>query len=659
MSDEVLISLKQSAVYQHFVKAFGNEADQYYPYANTHSTIVGYIVRWNTVEQENGALKKEFRPFIRASNKHEWQAKGFAYPRPLFQLDQLVKCPEKTVLICEGEKAALAARELFPEFVTTTTMQGAQSAKQTDYAPLKDRHVMIAMDHDQAGQHYGKELYEQCRRIGAKSVQFVNNTLFNHYRVDKHQLLKYDTPITLTKGYDLADAVREGWTHKFLSSIEENSDFRLFLKYEEVFPEPTQLDVDTDTQTLQRLAELSALEYDRLRKIEAKKLGVSVSTLDQEVKTQRRFEQTKTDDTADIFPLIDPWHDPVIANDLLAEITHLLKRFAILPTHADTALALWVMFTWVIDQVNVSPILAVSSPEKRCGKTTVISLLGQLVCKPLLASNISAAALFRTIELWQPTMIIDEADTFIRDSDELRGMINSGHTRPTAYVIRTTGEDHTPKRFSTWGAKAIAIIGGLPDTLHDRSIVISLRRKLTHEQTEKLRHADPQTFSTLQRKLLRFAQDYGDVIKSTRMTFPSDLSISDRALDNWEPLLAIANLGGSQWTDKALQAAAHLSGHEKEALPIGTELLSDIEKVFKEKTLFKIHTVDLINALCDDEESPWAMYNTRGQDKRITPRQLSRLLAPYHIHSRNIEIAGIQRKGFDQHTFTEAWERYH
>lgn len=172
-------------------------------------------------------------------------------------------------------------------------------------------------------------------------------------------------------------------------------------------------------------------------------------------------------------------------------------------------------------------------------------------------------------------------------------------------------------------------------------------------------HADSQTFIALQRKLLRFAQDHGEVIKSTRMTFPSELSISDRALDNWEPLLAVANLAGSQWMDKALQAAAHLSGHEKEALPVGTELLSDIEKVFKEKTLFKIHTVDLISALCDDEESPWAMYNARGQDKRLTPRQLSRLLAPYHIHSRNIEIAGIQRKGFDRHTFVEAWERYH
>ncbi len=655
MFDESLLSLKQSGAYQHVVKTLEDDADQYYPYHNAQGILLGYILRWNAVRQKCGSFKKEFRPFIRTCDKHGWQVKGFGCPRPLFQLDQIYQYLEKTVLLCEGEKAALAAKELFPGFVTTTTMQGAQSAKQTDYTLLKDRHIVIAMDHDQAGQHYGKEVYAQCLLIGATSVQFFNNAIFTHYRLDQHQLLKYDTPKTLVKGYDLADAVAEGWTFE---RFEEISDLPLLLTYEQVFPESAQLDIDTDTQTLTHLANLPALEYDRLRKAEAKKLGVSLSALDQEVKKHRRLEQSQTDEATDIFPLIDPWPTPVIANDLLAEITQLLKHFAILPTHADTAIALWVMFTWVIDQVNVSPILAISSPEKRCGKTTVISLLGQLVCKPLLASNISAAALFRTIELWQPTMIIDEADTFIRDSDELRGMINSGHTRPTAYVVRTTGDDHMPKRFSTWGAKAIAIIGSLPDTLHDRSIVISLRRKLIHEKTEKLRHANTQVFITLQRKLLRFAQDHGEKIKNTRLTFPHDLIISDRALDNWEPLLVIANLAGNLWTDKALQAAKHLSSNDKEALPIGTELLSDIEKVFKEKTLLKMHTVDLISALCEDEESPWPMYNARGQDKRLTPRQLSRLLASYHIHSRNIEIAGIQRKGFDQHTFTEAWERY-
>lgn len=194
--------------------------------------------------------------------------------------------------------------------------------------------------------------------------------------------------------------------------------------------------------------------------------------------------------------------------------------------------------------------------------------------------------------------------------------------------------------------------------MHDRSIVIQLRRKLSIEKTAKLRHADPNIFKDLQRKLLRFSNDSAKAIANSRPNFPENISISDRALDNWEPLLAIAKLAGHTWIEKVYQAAANLSESDKETLPIGTELLKDIEKIFADKSIIKIHTVDLINCLCEDEESPWSIYNFRGQDKKITPRQLVKLLSPYQISTKNIEIGGGQKKGFEKLQFEEVWERY-
>lgn len=209
----------------------------------------------------------------------------------------------------------------------------------------------------------------------------------------------------------------------------------MFLDYEIIFSANPD---NSDTKSIKHLAALADIQYDRLRKCEAKRLGISVATLDKEVEKFRpQNVNDKNEKSDDVFPIIELWTESVKAEELLQELSSTFKRFAILPEHSDTVLALWVIFTWLIDSVGVSPILAISSPEKRCGKTTVISILGNLVCKPILASNISAAALFRTVELWKPTIIIDEADTFIRDSDELRGIINSGHTRHTAYVIRT------------------------------------------------------------------------------------------------------------------------------------------------------------------------------------------------------------------------------
>ena len=131
---------------------------------------------------------------------------------------------------------------------------------------------------------------------------------------------------------------------------------------------------------------------------------------------------------------------------------------------------------------------------------------------------------------------------FIRNNEELRGILNSGHTRDLAFVIRNVavGDDHEPRRFSTWGAKAIALIGKLPDTLADRSIEVRLKRKLPGESVEKVRHADPELFHSLAQRCARWAADHIDQIRAARPSMPE--ALNDRAQDSWEPLIAIAEL---------------------------------------------------------------------------------------------------------------------
>ncbi len=118
-----------------------------------------------------------------------------------------------------------------------------------------------------------------------------------------------------------------------------------------------------------------------------------------------------------------------------------------------------------LDAMEISPIACITAPEKRCGKTQFLNVISELVKRPMPTSNITAAALFRSIEKWTPTLLIDEADSFIKDSEDLRGILNAGHGRRSSYVIRTVGDNHEPKKFNVWGAKAISGIGHLPDTL--------------------------------------------------------------------------------------------------------------------------------------------------------------------------------------------------
>src|SRR5262249_30551145 len=116
------------------------------------------------------------------------------------------------------------------------------------------------------------------------------------------------------------------------------------------------------------------------------------------------------------------------------------------------------------------------------------------------------AAIFRIVEQARPTLLIDEADTFLKENDELRGILNTGHRRG-GQVLRTVGDDHEPRQFSTWAPAAIAMIGRLPDTLNDRSVIINLRRRKPTEMVKSFRRDRADHLHVLARKMARFAQD--------------------------------------------------------------------------------------------------------------------------------------------------------
>lgn len=400
---------------------------------------------------------------------------------------------------------------------------------------------------------------------------------------------------------------------------------------------------------VQRLAELSPLKYDQVRRAEAKALGVRPGTLDAAVKDAR--QSNLVDDLP--FTEVEPWPEPINPAILLTDIAVTIRRFIVCCEEVSHAVALWIAMTWFIAEVRVAPLAVITAPEKRCGKTLLLSLLSRLSARAITASSISPAALFRSITAWSPTLLIDEADALMKDNEELRGLLNSGHTRDSAYVIRTVGEDFTPTKFSTWGAKALAGIGHVADTLMDRAIILELRRKLAHEKVERMRYAEPGLFEKLQSKLARFADDYSDKVRQAQPPLPN--SLNDRAQDNWEPLLAIAMTASNEWLEIGTKAALKLSGGESASQTIGTELLADIQVIFEGRQVNRISTVELISALCANDEKAWLTYN---KGVPIKPRQIASKLKAYSIQSKTIRICDGTAKGYEKDQFTEAFSRY-
>src|SRR5262249_10863929 len=113
-------------------------------------------------------------------------------------------------------------------------------------------------------------------------------------------------------------------------------------------------------------------------------------------------------------------HDePVDGAELLDELRDLFARYLFADEHAYTTLALYSLLTHTYDVFDICPLLSLTSPAKRCGKTTAETLLSAVVHQPVPASNISAPVAYRVIADLAPTLIIDEADSFLNNNEEL------------------------------------------------------------------------------------------------------------------------------------------------------------------------------------------------------------------------------------------------
>jgi putative DNA primase/helicase len=400
------------------------------------------------------------------------------------------------------------------------------------------------------------------------------------------------------------------------------------------------------------LARKDHTEYDRVRGELAETLGMRVGTLDDKVEAIRK--KLEKEDDADLpHWKVEPWPEPVDGAALLAGMKQVFRRYIVLPKDADIALPLWVLHAWTMDAGDISPFMVLVSPTKRCGKTSVLILLYFLTPKSELASNISASALFRYIEAVRPTLLIDEADTFVKDNEELRGILDSGHTKVAAQIIRNVevSGEHKPRRFSTWAPKAIATIRKLADTLEDRSVTVTLQRKPRDAKVERLRRRDTEEFKKLRSHAAKWAADNFDKLLDPDPAVPEVLN--DRAADNWRPLLAIADLAGGTWPEDARRAARSLSGEEEDGA-VNVELLRDIRMAFGDAE--DIRSVDLVGKLTADKERPWADWK---HGRELTQKQLAGLLKPFCIISTTVHPQGLAHgKGYRRADFEAMWDAY-
>ncbi len=349
---------------------------------------------------------------------------------------------------------------------------------------------------------------------------------------------------------------------------------------------------------------------------------------------------------------------------LLLDVVRFVQRYLLLPSdHATIAVALWIAHCWVLEAFEVSPYLAILSPEKRSGKTRALEVLELLTPRAWRIVQPSTAVLFRKIKKDHPTLLLDEADAIFSNRGEqyepLRAVLNAGVRRGNV-VPRCVGEGAKQQLvdFEVFCPKAIAAIGDLPDTIRDRSIVIHLDRATPAEQRRltrlRLRQADEEA-APIREALARWADVATPKLRDARPPVPEELD--GRAADGWEVLLAVADQTSDGWSVLAWSAALALStGAAREDDSLRVRLLADIRRVFNERQTDRLTTADLIEGLCEDDSAPWE--DLRG--RQITPQTLARLLRPFGIRPGTVRVGEGDNtaKGYKREDFEDTWDRY-
>lgn len=589
--------------------------------------------------QESSKIHKQFRFMRLVDGKYEPKAPDGI--KPLYNLHRLHKYKDAEIWIVEGENCVDCLTSM--KMLATTT-GGARTFEGFDFEVLRGRKARIWRDNDSAGEAWQAEMVTRLKALDCviSIVDIERLGLPEKADIVDWCLLHEDVSLIEPQKQDI-----EGLP--LISTTKEESPIQ-----NNFFLDDTDCIASGDDEVIKQLASLKLIEYDRVRKERAKALGIQVKTLDSMVKAER--DATENDDSP--FADIEPWHEPINPAQLLDDIAQTIQRFIVLDKHQAQAAALWVAACWFADVIQCAPIALINAPERACGKTQLLTLLAKLAPRTAQASGISPSVLFRMVEAYQPTLFIDEIETVLKDNEELRGLINAGHTRDSAYVWRSVakGDDFEPKRFNVWGMKAIAGINAvnLAETVTSRAIVIQLRRKRPDERVERLRHAETDLFKSIASKLARFADDYKQQVKDKRPYIPE--ALGDREQDNWEPLIQVASVAGGHWSEIVKKIALELSSVIQVPVSNANELLADIQEIFESKLIVKITTTNLINALCEDPEKSWATYN-RG--KQLSPRQLSNKLKDYGITSKTIRIDAYETaKGYEALQFKDVFSRY-
>jgi uncharacterized protein DUF3631 len=322
---------------------------------------------------------------------------------------------------------------------------------------------------------------------------------------------------------------------------------------------------------------------------------------------------------------LTPWPQDVDGYRLLEAIYYQIRKYVWMTDEQARAVSLWVVASYLIDRLELFPILFITSPVLSCGKTILCKVIARLAADPFITTDLSAAGFYHTIDTRSPTLIVDEAKNFFQLDRRLHRLINGSYIRESARVHIKAGRE--VREYRTFGPKVLSLIGELPADTASRTIRINMVRKPKELELAEIMDSSSAEWFDLRSQVLRWVLDNEFAPPQIRE------GGFDRYRDNWRSLLSVADASG--WAEGARLAYQALSESYLEDDP-NNVLLARIKEIFDRRDTEFLTSTALVSELNKDPSAWWY---------RLSEQKLARFFRAFHIRPEQHRLGRAGTRG--------------
>jgi hypothetical protein len=348
--------------------------------------------------------------------------------------------------------------------------------------------------------------------------------------------------------------------------------------------------------------------------------------------------------------------------DLIRQRVELYLVFS--SPHEYVAYTLWATYAHVYEFYQHAPRLVITSPTSGCGKSRGLRVLDRLVARPKMSDNFTTATLYDSAND-RRTLLVDEADNLDFDTrGSLRAVFNSGYEKGGMFPRGVGKQRREYRTFVPLAMASIGVLtppGTLPPPLMRRSIILVMQKR---RPKRRFVTGNTPDLDALYRHLTSIWAP--GVILSPDPELPDELLRADPSVvDNWRPLISVADACSPAWGTLAREAAVFFAQSGRHEDPI-VVLLRDIRTVFDVLGVDRITIKALVTALHEMEDGRWSEFC--GVQRNRTPHKLREselraMLRPLGIVTHSVwpgkgKPGDHSGKGYSRADFEAAWRAY-